>query len=151
MKHLILSIIVLTLSILSCNQPVSEQANETAPVDTVETTDSLSGNYSYLNNGDTVHLQIAVSGEKAEGQLLISYFEKDRSEGTFSGKIENNILIAERTFQSEGVESQEQIAVKFENGKAYLGYGEVEEKDGSVKFKDINALSYDMDFPLDKE
>lgn len=150
MKKSILSTIPLLL-ILSCNQPASEQANDAAPVDTVETTDSISGNYSYQNNGDTVRLQIAVSGGHAEGQLLISYFEKDRSEGTFSGKIENNILIADRTFQSEGVESQEQIAIKFENGKAYLGYGEIEEKESSVKFKDVNALTYDMAFPLSKE
>ncbi len=149
MKKSILAIIPLLL-ILSCNPKNKEQTTDTVPLNTVEATDSVSGNYSYQNK-DTVRLQISVSGEQAEGNLLISYFEKDRSQGSFSGKIENNILIADYTFQSEGVESVQQIAIKFEDGKAFLGYGEIEEDGNYVKFKDVSTLEFDMDFPLSKE
>jgi hypothetical protein len=104
--------------------------------------------YTYDANGSTIDLQLQYNGEEVTGSLTYNLAEKDSNKGTITGKVENNILIAEYTFYSEGTESTRQVAFKISANKLVEGYGEMTE-DGT-HFKNVNNLSFDSKMPLSK-
>lgn len=111
----------------------------------------FSGLYNYMKNGDTVTLQLTVDGNKANGNLMYALKEKDRNSGTFVGEIKDGILLANYTFSSEGVLSERQVAFKLTETSAVEGYGDVEEINGKMVFKDPANLEYDKGFLLTKK
>lgn len=111
----------------------------------------FSGLYSYQQNGDTITLQLMVDGTKADGNLLYALNEKDQNSGTFIGEIKDGILIANYTFSSEGVLSERQIAFKLNDTSAVEGYGDVEEINGKMLFKDAENLEYGTGLVLTKK
>src|SRR5690606_21780662 len=62
---------------------------------------SHSGMYIYEQNGDTVTLNLAVNGGKANGELLYALKEKDRNSGTFTGEIKDDVLLRSEEHTSE--------------------------------------------------
>jgi hypothetical protein len=104
--------------------------------------------YSYNENGSIILLQLSHNKDNINGTLTYGLKEKDSNTGHFVGKIENNILIADYTFQSEGTESVRQVAFQFKDDKLIEGYGEMTE-DGT-HFKDIAKLKFDSKMPLSK-
>lgn len=111
----------------------------------------FSGMYNYQENGTTVTLQLTVDGNKASGNLMYALKEKDRNSGTFIGEIKDGILLADYTFSSEGVLSERQVTFKLTNTSAIEGYGEVEEINGKMVFKDPANLEYDKGLVLTKK
>ncbi len=148
MKTTILYSIVFALLLVGCKK---ETQVKTVPVaqETVPVTDEIKMEcYIYNQNGSAISLQVDHSENAISGRLTIGLKEKDLNTGIFEGKIENNILIADYKFQSEGTESTRQVAIQFKDGHAYMGYGEMNE-DGT-KFKDVSQLKFDSTMPLDK-
>lgn len=111
----------------------------------------FSGLYSYQQNGDTITLQLTVDGNKANGNLLYALSEKDRNSGSFAGEIKDGILLANYTFSSEGILSERQIAFKLTNSSAIEVYGEVEEINGKMVFKNPANLEYGTGLVLTKK
>lgn len=112
---------------------------------------SHSGMYIYEQNGDTVTLNLAVNGGKANGELLYALKEKDRNSGTFTGEIKDDVLLADYMFRSEGVLSERQVAFKLTDTTAMEGYGEVQETNGKMEFQDSGKLEYDTGLVLKKK
>lgn len=110
-----------------------------------------SGLYIYEQNGDTVTLNLAVNGGKANGELLYALKEKDRNSGTFTGEIKDDVLLADYKFRSEGVLSERQVAFKLTDTTAMEGYGEVQETNGKMEFQDSGKLEYDKELVLKKK
>ncbi len=81
--------------------------------------------YLYDSNGNVVSLQVHYNKDKVDGNLTYSLNEKDSNKGTFNGTFENNILLLDYTFQSEGTESTRQLAYKLVDNKLVEGYGEI--------------------------
>lgn len=137
----------------ACNKaPVKQEAVEETPVVTEpEALSEIAGSYMYEQNGDTVSLHLTVNGETASGHLTYALKEKDRNTGTFEGKVENGVLLADYTFNSEGQSSVREVAFRLDGTSAVEGYGDMEEKNGKMLFKDASKLEYGKGMVLHKQ
>ena len=106
--------------------------------------------YVYESNGSKISLQIISIDDEVSGKLTYSLLEKDTNRGTFTGIFENNILWANYTFLSEGIESTREVAFLLKDGKLIEGYGEIEVDGAMTTFKDKDALSFSSTMPLNK-
>jgi len=91
---------------------------------------------------DTFLLQVKTFDNVATGDLSYLFHEKDRQTGTFNGHLMGDTLIGDYLFQSEGTTSSRQIAFLLSGDKAIEGYGDVEDKNGEMVFKDIRHLQF---------
>lgn len=133
------SIIVLNLLIFaSCNQEKKQESTKTE----VKTTQTETC-YQHTKDSSTIKLNIAIKDNIATGNLIYDYYQKDKSRGTIKGEIKSDTLFAEYTFISEGIESiREVVFLKTVNGWVE-GYGEIDDKDGKVSFKNRNKITFD--------
>lgn len=134
----------------ACNQKTENKDTDTSTVTNTNQTD-FSGLYSYQQNGDTITLQLTVDGTRTNGNLLYALNEKDRNSGSFVGEIKDGILLANYTFSSEGVLSERQIAFKLNDNSVVGGYGDVQEINGKMVFKDPANLEYGTGLVLTKK
>jgi hypothetical protein len=104
--------------------------------------------YVYNANGNSVELQFERKGNAVFGTLIYALAEKDRNTGTIKGKLENNILLAEYTFQSEGTQSTRQVIFQFKDKQFIEGYGEMT-TDGT-HFKDPAKVTFASTMRLGK-
>lgn len=96
----------------------------------------------YQTSKDTVSLNLTGNSNAVKGNLLYSYFEKDRNSGTLAGQFRGDTLIADYTFNSEGKSSIRQVAFLRTTDGLIEGYGDVEEKDGRMQFKNTSTLNF---------
>ncbi|MES2416971.1 MAG: hypothetical protein V4541_02225 [Bacteroidota bacterium] len=99
--------------------------------------------YVYSNNKDSASLTVTTNGPNISGKLAYYLFEKDSNTGTIKGELRGDTLIADYTFNSEGIESVRQVVFLKKEGKLLSGFGEVVEKDGVTRFKDLSKLTFD--------
>jgi len=112
--------------------------------------EKISGCYLFSKDSSIVEMEIINEGEQFSGKLRYALFEKDANQGTFKGSISNDILIANYTFMSEGIESTRQIAFLIKNSKLIEGFGEVETNDKVTTFKNKDSLNFSADLVLEK-
>lgn len=106
------------------------------------------GCYVFNDTKNVISFEITDNKTKIKGILAYSLAEKDRNSGSFTGQLNNGILIGTYTFQSEGTESTRQVAFKINGNQLVECYGEIN-ADGTT-FKDANALTFSDDMPLIK-
>lgn len=106
--------------------------------------------YVYDQKGSKVELQLfhLANSDSVSGTLNFAFAEKDSNHGDIFGKVTNGILIADYVFQSEGKESVRQVAFKFKDDKAILGYGDMT-SDGT-HFTDVTKVNFDSGVSLTK-
>ena len=92
---------------------------------------------------DTISLVLNQVGDDLSGMLAYDNFEKDSSSGEVKGKMMGDTLVLEYTFQSEGMLSKSQVAFLRKDNRLIQGFGDIEEKDGKVMFKNLKTLKYD--------
>ncbi|HOD10439.1 MAG TPA: hypothetical protein PKH91_06825 [Flavobacterium sp.] len=149
MKKQFLLFLALTFLVISCKKDATTQPEITTPVaeeTAIKTTKTEC--YRYAAKNDTIALTLQLNDKNASGTLVYAFYEKDKNTGTYQGTFENNILLADYTFQSEGKESVRQVAFKIQDGKLLEGYGELN-ADGT-KFKDTSKLTFNPSMPLTK-
>ncbi|MEQ7798948.1 hypothetical protein ABDJ41_03955 [Pedobacter sp. ASV1-7] len=151
MKSSIYTLALIAMISSSCtNENKSKVTNDTTEIiahDTTFTSSTPKTNstdcYQYIKNKDTASLKINIEGEELTGNLNYNLFEKDRNSGTIAGEMKGDTIIAEYTFDSEGMRSvREVVFVKKIDGNIYEGTGEVMEKGGKMVFKDRSALKF---------
>ena len=74
--------------------------------------------------------------------LAARLFEKDKNTGTIQGNMQDSLLVADYTFMSEGTTSVRQVAFKKTANGFVEGYGDVEDKDGKMIFKNVDSLTF---------
>lgn len=111
---------------------------------------SSSGCYTYINNKDTVSMELKIAGEEYTGKLSYNFFEKDKNSGTFSGEMKGDTLIAEYIFDSEGLRSVREVVFLKKDEKLLEGYGESIEKGSKVVFRDRSKLNFGSAVVLSK-
>lgn len=151
-KYLLIIPILCIITITSCKNETktdesemmnSEESDMQADVNTPQI-----ACYKFASEKDTVLLQMEQINEEIAGTLSYNYFEKDKNDGTFEGKMIGDTLYADYTFGSEGsVSVREVMFVKKEN-KLIEGFGEVEEVNGKMKFKDNAKFTLNEKMPL---
>lgn len=149
MKSRILFSIAFALLLTACKKETSAPVPATKElIPVIEKTKSEC--YEVNKYGNIISLQLNYgAGDKVSGTLSIALQEKDKNTGTFEGEIKDSIIIADYTFQSEGVKSVRQIAIKLKGNQAIEGYGEM--NDQGTKFKDITKLNFeDGRMPMNK-
>ena len=104
--------------------------------------------YENYSEKDSVKLELITNENKVTGILQIKLFNKDENKGTFTGKMRGDTLIADYIFMSEGTRSVRQVAYLKRNKTLIEGYGNVEEKNGKMVFKNISQLNFKDITPL---
>lgn len=130
-------------------QTVIPGAASSSTAETPEESDGLEC-YSFIKNKDTVSMKLHINGEEYSGELSYNFYEKDKNRGTFGGEMKGDTLIAEYTFDSEGMRSVREVVFLKKAGKLYEGYGEVLEKESKQVFKDRSKLKFGDAVILDK-
>jgi hypothetical protein len=133
----------------ACNGP-----KEDSPIDAHFSPDSvaraeiLEECFQFVKGNDTIRLRIQPEEVNVTGELAYLFYEKDKSIGTFEGTLRDSLLVAEYTFLSEGDTSTRQVVFKrFKEGWKE-GYGEIDEVDGVVVYKNVDSLDYSHDVNL---
>ena len=143
MKKYLFFLLGIALSITACNSSNSEEtASDSAAVDTTIVPGSQQFCYAYIKDKDTAKITMMSSGEITTGELSYALFEKDKNKGIFEGELHGDTLIAEYTFNSEGKESVRQIAFLKKGDQLFEGFGDLEEKNGKMMFKNTANLKF---------
>ena len=95
--------------------------------------------YRYATATDTIILKVIHNGNSITGTLVYILKEKDKNKGTIRGNMKGNILVADYTFMSEGIQSTRQVAFKKEGNSFVEGYGD---------FNNIDSLKFNSSMKL---
>lgn len=106
--------------------------------------------YAYTSAKDTVNMHLQISGDKVTGDLAYNYFEKDKNTGTIEGNMKGDTLFGEYKFISEGTSSIREVVFLKKENNFVEGYGEAEEKNGKMIFKNASSLNFSNNFILKK-
>jgi hypothetical protein len=144
------SLLILILFIYACNNSnnavsitdgeVHANANDT--INRYATLTNINGCYEMVMNRDTALLELSMAGNNITGNLVYKFFEKDKNEGQLTGEIKDSLIYADYTFQSEGATSVREIIFKIYGNNLIPAYGELEEDNGKIIFRDHNQLQY---------
>ena len=104
--------------------------------------------YRYIKNKDTVILKTRSANGLVTGTLIYNFYEKDKNTGMIEGKMDGDILFADYIFNSEGVKSVRPVAFKKTGNQFIEGYGETEERNGKITFKNKDSLNFEHSITL---
>ncbi|MHA4846508.1 hypothetical protein ACX0G7_20195 [Flavitalea antarctica] len=153
MKQGILAVVLLL--VMACNdKPVEKTtggSNDTTTVvgsddNTIAITsdipDGIKQCYSVLNR-DTVLLSFTRRDTAVSGELTYKFFEKDRNTGIINGRLRGDTIIADYKFTAEGTTSVRQVVFLKQGDVLVEGFGDVEDDNGRMIFRDISTLVFD--------
>ncbi len=151
------SILISLLFISACN---SQQDNVTSRDVIKDSSNSkeinsamsnMNGCYTSILKKDTATLKInTTNDDKVSGDLVYKHFEKDNNSGTIKGKVQDSLIIAEYTFQSEGMTSVREVVFKIKGENLVEGYGDINMNGDTARFKDLSQLKYQNGQPFVK-
>ncbi len=155
MKQLsVLLFFVITLTV-SCNNN-SEQEKTSMATDTAKTVENkiqvpVSTCYANLSKKDTVRLKVEVFENVVTGSLVYKLHQKDSNKGEFEGQMKGDTLVADYKFMSEGTQSVRQVIFLVNDSTAREGYGNMEEKNGKMVFKNVKDVVFGNGMILKRE
>jgi len=152
MKKSVLAMAAVLVVMISCKKEVKEEVVMPTVQDEMPVEEpAVKECYSAIIKKDTISLSLTVKDSSLEeGELHYNFFEKDKNHGTLTGTFKGDTLFADYTFMSEGKSSVREV-VFLKKGNTFIeGYGDVEEKDNKMVFKDKKKLSFDGKIALSK-
>ncbi|MBC6109603.1 hypothetical protein ACFOG5_21900 [Pedobacter fastidiosus] len=154
MKNIIPILAVASALLASCQSNTTKTITTTDStiIADVDTTKNSNQCFVYIKNRDTATLKLITTNNTVSGDLSYKLYEKDKNNGAITGIVKGDTIIANYTFQSEGMASVRQVVWLKKDGKLVEGFGESEEVDGKMKFKNISQLKFEnsMEFkPVD--
>ncbi|MPR35893.1 hypothetical protein [Salmonirosea aquatica] len=139
MKYpLLLATLLLTAA---CTSEKTDQTDTSQESEAVEAAES-STCYAAILGQDTLSLRVERMSDDVTGDLAYNFYEKDDNEGTIEGKMHGDTLLADYTFMSEGTESVRQVAFLKKGDGFVEGYGDMEDQNGKMVFKNTAALDF---------
>ena len=155
MKYSFLVLFLAAILIASCNNEQKKPIETTMVKDTVKTVENkimipASSCYSSITGKDTVILKVEVFPNVVTGKLSYQFYEKDSNKGELTGQLKGDTLLADYKFMSEGTQSIRQVIFLIKNNIATEGYGNMEEKNGKMVFKDMRGVSFETGLALNK-
>jgi hypothetical protein len=139
-RYLIFTVFVL---VTSCGEKPQPEVMAATQADTVEVAVPVGDCYLLLQGKDSVLMQVVVENQSAAGQLFYRFFEKDKSGGKLFGNLRGDTLIADYKFIAEGTESEREVAFLMKGDTLYEGFGEQQDAEGRMVFKDLKTLRFD--------
>ena len=145
-RSIIAGLVICTLAACNSNETKTAEnatTDTSAVADNNDTSNAAMHNcYGYTTATDTVNLHIMAMGTTVTGDAVFQYAGKDKNTGTLSGEMKGDTLIANYKFMSEGKESVRQVAFLKKGDSFSEGYGESEEKAGTMAFKNTANLKF---------
>lgn len=92
---------------------------------------------------DTFVASLLQQGNNVVGKLNFNNYEKDKSSGPASGKLEGNIVKLMYSFNAEGITSVMEVYYKYENEKLVRGTGDMKTKGDTVYYSNPSAIKYE--------
>ena len=151
MKHTLLFFAFGLNIFAACNNakaPDDEAVVDSSEKDSPVTVDKNVTCYAYINNKDSILLHLEFQGNHLSGDLVYNLFEKDKNTGTIEGEMKGDTMCASYTFLSEGVNSIREVAFLKKGNTLSEGFGDAEQKDNKMVFKDRNALNFNQNIVL---
>lgn len=148
-------ILALMTGIACNNNPQQETAAATGATDSAAKQENnlmipASACYSGQSGKDSFFLKTEIFPNVVTGTLTYNFAEKDQNQGTLEGTLKGDTLLADYTFISEGKKSVRQVAFLLRDSTATEGYGDVEEREGKMVFKDPAGISFSKGIRLQK-
>ena len=140
-------IIAATLLLVSCNKS-QEKEIEVEPLKLPTAEKAAFECFELKNEGDTITLKISHHAGEVGGDLVYKWRERDRNVGTISGRFSGDTLIADYTFESEGMTSIREAVFVRKGNTLVQGHGEMEEKNDIMIFKNKSNLIFDNSIVL---
>ncbi|QDH81019.1 hypothetical protein FKX85_19005 [Echinicola soli] len=150
-KNINISLILLLL-LMACGQRNGKDSdrildNERGLSESYPEKDNIC--YAYLNEKDTVRLQIDQKADgKIRGRLTYKLYEKDINSGSFEGKMLGDTLFAEYRFASEGKISKREVAFLFKDNLVLEGYGPMTQDGDIFRFESPERLAFGQGIQL---
>ena len=140
MKNIIPGFAILLSMLAACQDNGTKTTSSDAEVG--KTKDSVKHCYQYVSQKDSAFLSLDRKNNQVSGHLSYSLFEKDKNNGTVAGIVKGDTIIADYTFQSEGMTSTREVVWLKKNGQLLEATGDIEEVNGKTKFKNLSRLSF---------
>ena len=134
----VIKFLIVSSLFVSCNT-LNQDAGKTTPQEVSTKKISPINCYSYATATDTIILKVIHIGNAITGTLVYSLKEKDKNKGRIQGNMRGDILVADYTFTSEGIQSTRQVAFKKEGNSFLEGYGD---------FKSLDSLNFNTSMKL---
>ena len=156
MKHLFgLLTAFTTIAIISCNNESKKSTEVTATGDTSKPAENkimipASTCYFSTTGKDTVQLKVEIFPNVVTGRLSYNLYQKDSNKGEFDGQLHGDTLLADYKFMSEGKLSTRQVIFLIKDSMATEGYGNMEEKEGKMVFKNLKDVTFGKGLILKK-
>lgn len=154
MKNIILFAFTL---IAGCNSQNTEEQTEAIIKDTSSVSEKddpmpliTPGCYAWVIKKDSALLKLDISGNNISGDLSYNLYEKDNNKGTINGTLQDSLVVADYTFQSEGITSVRQVVFKMHGESLIEGFGDIEIKGDTARFKNISQLQFQDQRPFIK-
>lgn len=106
--------------------------------------------YVFINGKDSILMELNLKSNKVTGHLMYNFYEKDDNLGTLSGEVHGDTIFAMYNFDSEGQTSKREVAFLKKGNTLVEGFGEIEEKNGEMTFKNRKFLNFDSNIILNK-
>lgn len=142
MRNIIPILAIFASTMLACQGNSTKTTVTDAKVAETDTTSNQC--FQYINKKDTASLSLEINNGKVNGALSYKLFEKDKNDGTITGIVNGDTIIADYTFQSEGTISTREVVWLKKNDQLVEGFGEGEESNGKMKFKNLANLRFDQ-------
>ncbi|CAA9499334.1 MAG: hypothetical protein AVDCRST_MAG96-1882 [uncultured Segetibacter sp.] len=110
----------------------------------------IAGCYSWTAGRDTATLHLQVTEKQVTGDLVYDWSEKDGNTGTLQGVVQDSLLVANYTFQSEGMTSVREAVFKIKGDSLLEGFGDLTTSGDTIKFKNKGKLQFQNDRPFVK-
>ncbi len=156
MKKLRLLIIMSTTAMMAaCNNEPKQSTEISTTADTPKAIENkimipASSCYTAVRGKDTFKLKVEVFPNVVTGKLLYDFNEKDSNNGEFDGLLRGDTLLADYKFMSEGKLSARQVIFLLKDSTATEGYGDMEEKEGKMVFKNVKDVTFGRGLVLKK-
>ena len=134
---------------LACTPEKSQQTDTAQPSESMEVA-ATPVCYVAILGQDTLSLRVENLSNEVTGNLAYNFYEKDDNQGTLKGQMHGDTLLADYAFMSEGTESVRQVAFLKKEGGFVEGYGEMQDQNGKMVFKNTAALDFKSGTPFEK-
>jgi hypothetical protein len=149
MPHFFLVAVVIGVS--ACNHSQETVEANISEKDTAANKTTLPVAVCYASYGkDSVRLNVEIIEKAVTGSLLYKPYQKDSNSGNVEGLLKGDTLLANYTFMSEGVQSVRQVIFLLQDSIAIEGYGDMEDKNGNMIFKNSSRIIFGTGYRLQK-
>ncbi|MBA3649701.1 MAG: hypothetical protein H0W62_14355 [Chitinophagales bacterium] len=150
MKINILAAAAIAGLVVSCNSNPTKTADvENTDVEKKATDNEMHQCYADTTK-DKVFLNLNIKDNNVTGSLDYQIAGKDQNKGSLQGEMKGDTLIADYNFMSEGTQSTRQVIFLKKGNTLVEGYGDVEEKNGKMVFKNTAQVNFGNGIVLQK-